>query len=214
MSEPTRAIETELPEYQIFSVLRKGEQEPIGPYSQGQLLTLLREGRVAASDLVKYPEIEDWRPISQVFDFQEQINFEDHGQDKRMFEAAFTTVDHRSEPDESIYYIATQHFPAMSLTAAVRLTAPKSLALTDHRFCVLKHRMMGDIEMDDHPLEQVDSVSVELANKGDHGVFRIHLKSGEDVKIDRIPVQQLLPLEEKALLILNGELRAEAETSG
>jgi hypothetical protein len=40
----------ELPEYQIFHVLRDGDSEPCGPYSQDQLLLLLNANSVSRSD--------------------------------------------------------------------------------------------------------------------------------------------------------------------
>ncbi|MFT5466616.1 MAG: hypothetical protein ACI8UO_001716 [Verrucomicrobiales bacterium] len=197
MSNPDTATEAELPEHQIFSVLRKGEKEPIGPYSQRILLQLLQEGRVATSDKVYYPELDGWKPISQVFDFHQKIsNVDDHGQDQQMLSAAFSLVDTRSESEESILYIATQHFPAKSLTATVRLTAPKSLVLTNQRFCIVKHRLLGEIQMEDYYFEQVSSVNAEIDGRHDHGVFRILLKSGTEIKADRIPVRQLNRLEE------------------
>ena len=207
MSESYTATNTELPEYQIFSVLRKGEQEPIGPYSQEELLHLLQEGRVASSDQVFYPELDGWKPISQVFDFHKQIaNVEDHGQDQQMLSTAFAHVDTRSESEESILYIATQHFPAKGLTAAVRLTAPKSIVLTNQRFCIVKHRMLAEIKMEDYHFEQVASTTAETDDRHDTGVFRIQLKSGDEIKVDRIPVRQLNRLEELSNSILSGEI--------
>ena len=64
---------------------------------------------------------------------------------------SFALVDTRSEPEEEIYYIAVQHMPALSLTAAVRLTSPKALVLTNHRFCLVSHKLMGNLELKEYP---------------------------------------------------------------
>lgn len=199
------SADSELPEFQIFSVLKKGTEEPIGPYSQNELVELLNSEQIAPSDFVYYPELDGWKPISKVFDFHQRIaNFEDHGQDKKMLAEAFAFLTDRSEPEESIFYIAVQHFPAMSLTAAVRLTAPKSLALTDHRFCILKHKHMGGIGIDEYPIEQIAATSTRIDGHTHHGVFSILLKSSERVEVDKIPEAQIERLEHLAASILEG----------
>ena len=45
-------ISEELPEHQIFHILKQGAEEAIGPYSQIQIGQLLNEGQIEASDYV------------------------------------------------------------------------------------------------------------------------------------------------------------------
>ena len=184
---------TELPEYQIFSILRQGEQEPIGPYSQNELVELLKTEQIRSSDLVYYSDLTEWKPLSEVFDLHENIvNFEDHGQDRQLVNDAFEHISGLYGSDEPIYYIAVQDYPAVSLTTAVRLTAPQSLALTEKRFCVITPKLIGDIEFEEYLLDQVAGVSVKLKTADDtHGAFRIVLHSGERIEVDKLPVAQL-----------------------
>ena len=186
----------ELPEHQIFHVLRRGEEEPIGPYSQNELVELLNTEQIHSFDYVYYPELSGWKKLSQVFDLHQKVSgFGSEGQDPEIVQQSFDFIDKRSEPEEEIYYIAVQHMPALSLTAAVKLTSPKSLVLTNHRFCVVFQKLMGDVEMREYPLEQVDSVLTKIKPGNEDGTFEIILKSGEVVDLDKIPSAQLGRLE-------------------
>ncbi len=184
----------ELPEYQIFSILRQGETEPIGPYSQNEIVELLREGDVGKDDLVYYPELSEWTPLSEVFEVHENIvNFEDHGQDPEYVEQAFNYISQNSEEGESVYYIAVQNYPAVSLTTAVRLKAPQSLVLTDRRFCYVKPKLIGDIiEFEAYSLDEIVAVASKIkSTDASEGVFCVVLSSGEQIETDKIPVAQL-----------------------
>ncbi len=199
MLNPERTNESiELPEYQIFHILRRGQQEPIGPYSQDQLVSLLNDGHIHASDYVYYPELAGWKPMSQVFEMHERItNFADDGQDPQVVADSFATVNSHLLDNEQIYYVAVQQQPALSLTAAVRLTSPKSVVVTSHRICVLNPKLIGDVDFTDYPLEQVNGGIKRLpSSDSDAGIFNIVLKSGEWVEIDKIPAYQLDRLEQ------------------
>lgn len=183
---------SELPEHRIFSILRNGEEEPRGPYSQNQLIELLNEGAVKPIDWVHYPDLTTWAKISDVFDVEEAVSgFEDHGQDKDLFGQVFNGLNDAIEDDEEIYYIATQHLPAMGLTAAIRLTTPKSVALTNLCIYIIEHKMRGGIEVEQFPLGEVVAASGKLKTGDKEGSFSILLKTAERVEVDRIPVEQL-----------------------
>ncbi|MDF1811425.1 MAG: GYF domain-containing protein [Verrucomicrobiales bacterium] len=187
----------ELPEHQIFHILRNGEQEPIGPYSQNQLVELLNTKQIKSSDFVYYPELKGWKPMSQVFDFHQQVsNFGDEGQDPHVVTECFNFINSRSEPEEEIYYIAVQELPALSLTAAVRLTSPRSMIITNHRFCILNPKLMGAIDFDEYPLDQIVSGIKKIKTGKSTGIFNIVLKNGDWVEIDKIPLDQLAKLEQ------------------
>src|SRR5690554_5222932 len=92
-----------------FSILKRGERDPKGPYTQDGLLSLLNEGEVALNDFVYYDGIGEWKPIHEVFEVQEQItHFVDDGQDTQRVGVAFREVSNVVGSGESIYYIAVQ----------------------------------------------------------------------------------------------------------
>ena len=196
---------SELPEHQIFHILRNGEQEPIGPYSQNELVELLNQEQIRADDYVYYPELEGWKPLSQVFDLHQEVaNFGDEGQDSHVVSECFNFINSRAEPGEEVYYIAVQELPALSLTAAVRLTSPKSMILTNCRFCILNPKMMGSIEFEEYPIDQISGGIKKLKGNRDTGIFNIVLKNGDWVELDKIPLAQLERMEHLAEVILNG----------
>jgi len=102
-------LPAELPEYQIFSILRQGEEEPIGPYSQNQIVRLLNEGTIRPFDLIFYEDLGAWKPIRDVFEIHEGIsNFVDEGQDKALVGEVFRGVQQLFGETEHVYYIAVQ----------------------------------------------------------------------------------------------------------
>ncbi len=193
----------ELPEHQIFHILRQGEQEPIGPYSQNELVTMLNSDIIHANDYVYYPELDGWKRLNQVFDFHQEVtNFGNDGQDPHVVAESFNYINSRSEPGEEIYYVAVQSLPPLSLTAAVRLTTPKSLILTNCRFCILNPRLIGTIDFQEFPIEQIVSGLKRLKSDKSVGAFNIVLRSGDWVEIDKIPIAQLERLEEIAATLI------------
>ena len=189
-------ISEELPEHQIFHILRQGEQEPIGPYSQIQIVQLLNKGQIQASDFVYYPELSGWELLSKVFEVhQELINFGDEGQEPHIVDQSYTLVESTSQPEERIYYIAVQHFPLRRVTAAVKLTAPKSIVLTDQRICLLAPKLMSDTDLFEYHYEQIESVMKKVPRDEEEGTFIIVLHSGEWVETGKIPRPQLELLE-------------------
>lgn len=189
----------ELPEYQIFSVLRQGEESPIGPYSQNQLVELLNEGAIKSKDFVFYEGLADWTPISEVFDLHQAIaNFEDDGQDREMLTDAFNDLTASLQEGEDIFYIAVQDLPALSLTGPVRLTSPVSIAITSHRISVIHHRMTGTLDFDNYPIDDVCDADKRTKPGEKKGVFSILLNSGERIDTDKLPLNQLDRLAEIA----------------
>ena len=92
-----------------FSVLREGSEEPIGPLTTTQIFEMLTNGDLKRSDYVYYDEMEDWQPIDEVFEIQEQIShFVDDGQDKGIVAEVFQEVNSILAQGESIFYIAVQ----------------------------------------------------------------------------------------------------------
>ncbi len=183
----------ELPEYQIFSILRTGEEDPIGPYSQNQIVQLLNDGDVLASDLVYYEALGDWKPLGEVFDLHQAIaNFEDDGQDKALVAQVFAQLSDFTAEGEEIYYIAVQDKPA------IRLKGPAVVTATDQRLCVAHQKLNGKLDFDVYYWTDIH-IATARRKLGEHlGVFSILLRSGERIEIDRIPEVQLGKLEQLA----------------
>ncbi|MDF1816543.1 MAG: GYF domain-containing protein [Verrucomicrobiales bacterium] len=194
----------EFPEQQMFHILRNGEQEAIGPYSQTELVSLLNSEQITATDFVYYSELDGWKPLGQIFDIQKEVpDFGEQGQDPRVVTECINFINSRAEPGEQVHYVAVQQLPALSLTAAVRLTSPKSIILTNRRFCILNPRLMGSIEFEEYPLEKISGGVKKLKSGKDSGVFNIVLKNSEWVTLDKLPVEQLNRLEYFASVILS-----------
>ncbi len=186
----------ELPEYQIFSVLRQGQEEAIGPYSQDQLVELLNEGEISSSDFVFYEGLDGWKPISEVFDLHETIaNFQDDGQDQQLVSEAFGQLSNGLAPEEDIFYIAVQDLPAIPLTGRVRLTSPLSVAITNQRICIIHHKIGGKLEFENYRYDDVCDAAKRIKYDDKKGTFSILLHSGERVNVEKIPAAQLDRLE-------------------
>ena len=191
-----------------FYVLRRGEQTPMGPYSQQRLVELLNSETIHASDYVYYPELSGWKRMSQVFDMQQEIpNLGSEGQDPLIVSESYNFVEKRTEDGEDIYYVAVQHMPAITLTAAVRLTSPKAVVITNHRICVISQKLLGDMDMAEYPLHQIQRVVPRIKSGQQDGVFEIQFTSGDSVEIDKIPFAQLNRMDEITPLLLQ-ELRS------
>ena len=96
-------------EEMLFSVMRRGETEGVGPYSQEAILLMLNEGQLSAQGSLFYEGLEDWTPIEAVFEIQEQIShFVDDGQDRERVAECFREVSKVLAVGEDIYYIAVQ----------------------------------------------------------------------------------------------------------
>lgn len=192
-------LSEELPEHQIFHILKRGEEEPIGPFSQLQIGQLLNAGEIKSSDYVYYPELTGWQVISRVFELHQQLSsFGDEGQEPQTVSESFTLVDSRSGPEEHIYYIAVQHIPLLKVTAAVKLTGPKSIVLTDKRIYVITPKLMGDADFEEYDHNQIERVMKRLPRDQQDGTFIIALRSGDWVETGKIPGPQLERLEQIA----------------
>ena len=192
-------ISEELPEHQIFHILKRGEEEPIGPFSQLQIGQLLNAGEIKSSDYVYYPELTGWQVISRVFELHQQLSsFGDEGQEPQTVSESFALVDSRSGPEEHIYYIAVQHIPLLKVTAAVKLTGPKSIVLTDQRIYVITPKLMGDADFEEYDHNQIERVMKRLPRDRQDGTFIIALRSGDWVETGKIPGPQLERLEQIA----------------
>lgn len=183
----------ELPEYQIFSILRSGEDDPIGPYSQKEIVSLLNQGRVQQNDLVFYEGLGEWEPLRNVFAIHEGIaNFEDDGQDRQMLGDVFLDMSKVATDHEEVYYIALQD------KQALRLKGPEAVIITSFRLCIARPKLTGKREFDMYYWEDVHNTASKITAGEEVGTFSILLRVGERIEIPRIPRRQLQRVAELA----------------
>lgn len=194
------------PSEPIFHILRNGEQDPSGPYSQNDLAVMIGEGQVRSFDYVFYPDLPGWTPISQVFDIESGNSaFETEGQNADSVAECVEFVKSRITPEEHIHYVAVQKMPAaLGLTTAIHLTHPRSMVLTSQRIFIIHHKVLGTVEFDEFPLNQIASVSQTVKEGKDTGSFNIELKQQDDVDLGRLPIAQLGRMEDIATKLMAG----------
>ena len=167
-----------------FSVLRRGERDPLGPYSEHNLLELLNNGELSIEDLVFYEGIGEWKPIHEVFDVQEQIShFVDDGQDTERVAIAFRELSNVVGESESIYYIAVQE------KAGLLSKTKECVSITDRHIFLLHERRTG-FEIEAHPWKSVTNTLMRDEGKA-LGTFSILLGGEKRIDINHIPVKQV-----------------------
>lgn len=192
-------LQEELPEYQIFTILRQGERDPIGPYSQNQIVSLLNNGEICDADLVYYDGIGEWRPLGEVFELHQTIaNYVDEGQDREIVADVFGALSEMLTDREPIYYIAVQEWPAL------KLRKPDSVALTERTLYIVHHRR-GVLEVEPYPWDKVFNVSAKLRPGDPSGTLSILLQNASRVEVERIPRAQLTRAEQIAAEILGSD---------
>ncbi len=182
MSEPLNAIETSS-EIQ-FSVIKLGQQTPVGPYIQSDILSMLQNGALERQDLVYYDGMADWAAIEDVFDIQEEItHFIDDEQDQSAVAQAFREINPILAAEESIYYVAVQKKSGL-------LSRTKScVVLTNHRVMVLKIKKAGS-EMESHKWSSIGDIS--MKDEGNElGTFSATLQQGKNFDVTHIPLSQV-----------------------
>ena len=183
----------ELPEYQIFSILKSGSDEALGPYSQNEIVELLNQGSVRSSDLIFYEGLESWQPLGEIFELHQAIaNFEDDGQDHAVVAEVFSEMTKILSDDEDIFYIAIQDKPA------IRLKGPSSVMITEKRICIVHHKLTGKLDYEAYFHDEIHVAAVRVKMGADFGAFSLLLKSGDRIEVDRLPVAQLKRLEQLA----------------
>lgn len=171
------------PEIQ-FSVMRRGEETAEGPFNIDEIFTLLSEDKLSRQDFVFYEEMEDWQPIEEVFDIQEQLShFVDDGQDRTKVAEVFQEVSSMLAGGEDIYYIAVQEKTGL-------LTKHKTaLAVTNKRLFNLHEKRSG-LELE---TQRWDAVSNTLMKDEGNGLatFSILLDRKERLDIPHLPMAQV-----------------------
>lgn len=175
--------DTEDPDIQ-FSILKRGERDPIGPYSQDGLLALLNDGEVGLNDLVYYDGIGEWKPIHEVFEVQEQItHFVDDGQDTQRVGVAFREVSNVVGSGESIYYIAVQAKVGL-------LSKTKQCVIIADRHLFIMTETRKGYELEAHPWKSITNTLMRDEGKG-LGTFSLLLGGEHRTDICHIPLKQV-----------------------
>jgi hypothetical protein len=182
----------ELPEYQIFSILRRGEKEPIGPFSQNQIVDLLNDGEIQAEDLVYYDDIGEWRPLRDVFELHQAIaNHTDDGQDQEIVSDVFGALSEMLTDQEPLFYIAVQERPAIAFRK------PDAIALSQAALYVV-HQRRGSLEVEPYPWDKIYNLVGRIGDQDAAGTMVILMQNASRVEIERIPRKQLRRAEEIA----------------
>ena len=167
-----------------FSVMRRGEEEATGPYTQEDILQLLNSGDFAKEDFVYYEGLEDWTPIEDVFEVQEQIShFVDDGQDRDKVAECFREVSKVLAANEDIYYIAVQEKAGL-------LSKAKTCVIMTNKRLFLLHDRRGGNELESY---RWDSVTNTLMKDEGHGLatFSILLNREKRLDIPHLPNAQV-----------------------
>lgn len=167
-----------------FSVMRRNEETAFGPYTIEQIYELLKDGRLSREDFVYYEGMEDWQPIDEVFDIQEQIShFVDDGQDREKVAHIFQEVSPMLAQGEDIYYISVQEKTGL-------LTKHKAaIAVTNKRLFILHEKRSG-LELETH---RWDGVTNTLMKDEGNGIatFSILLHREKRLDIPHLPMTQV-----------------------
>ena len=168
----------------MFSILRRGERDPIGPYSEHDLLQLLNNGDASTEDMVFYEGLGEWKPIHEVFDIQEQIShFVDDGQDTERVGIAFREVTAIVGQSEQIYYIAVQ------AKASLLSKAKQCVVITEKHLFLLNEKRVG-FELEAHPWKAITNTLMRDEGKS-LGTFSILLGGEKRMDICHIPLKQV-----------------------
>ena len=179
----SEAPTTDSPEV-AFSVLKKGTRDPIGPLSEEDLLGLMNDGEISTDDMVFYEGLGEWKPISEVFDVQEQIShFVDDGQDTAKVAAAFREVTDVVGESEDVYYIAVQE------KAGILSKTKQCVIITDAHIFILHEKRVG-YELEAHLWKTITNTLMRDEGKG-LGTFSILLGGEKRVDVCHIPLKQV-----------------------
>jgi hypothetical protein len=168
----------------LFSILKRGERDPRGPFTEEDLLALLNTDEIGINDFVYYDGIGEWKPLHEVFEIQEQItHFVDDGQDTQRVGIAFREVSNVVGQGESIYYIAVQ--AKVGLLSKTK----QCVILTDRHLFIMTEKRKG-YELEAHPWKAVTNTLMRDEGKG-LGTFSLLLGGERRTDIAHIPLKQV-----------------------
>jgi hypothetical protein len=167
-----------------FSILKRGEPDSRGPFTEQNILAQLNAGEITSEDMVFYEGLGEWKPIGEVFEIQEQIShFVDDGQDKQKVAAAFREVFNVVGSDEDIFYIAVQ------AKAGLLSKTKQCVIVTDTHLFMLHEKRVG-YELEAHLWKTVTNTLMRDEGRG-LGTFSILLGGEKRVDVCHIPLRQV-----------------------
>jgi len=167
-----------------FSILKRGEPDSRGPFTEQNILAQLNAGEITSEDMVFYEGLGEWKPIGEVFEIQEQIShFVDDGQDKQKVAAAFREVFNVVGSDEDIFYIAVQ------AKAGLLSKTEQCVIVTDTHLFMLHEKRVG-YELEAHLWKTVTNTLMRDEGRG-FGTFSILLGGEKRVDVCHIPLRQV-----------------------
>lgn len=168
----------------LFSVLRRDEEEPSGPFTQEDVLRMLQNGELERQDFVYHDGMLEWQPIDQIFDIQEQIShFVDDGQDHGKVAEVFREISELLAAGEDIYYIAVQE------KTGLLSKAKACVILTNKRLFVL-HEKRGGFELESHQWTAVSNTLMKDEGKG-MATFSVLLGHEKRLDVPHLPNAQV-----------------------
>lgn len=180
-------ITTETQEQPIeiqFSILKRGEPDSRGPFTEQDILAQLNAGEITSEDMVFYEGLGEWKPIGEVFEIQEQIShFVDDGQDKQKVAVAFREVSNVVGSEEDIFYIAVQ------AKAGLLGKTKQCVIITDTHVFMLHEKRVG-YELEAHLWKTVTNTLMRDEGRG-LGTFSILLGGEKRVDVCHIPLKQV-----------------------
>lgn len=167
-----------------FSILKRGQRDPEGPYTEHQLLELMNSGAVTQHDMVYYEGLGEWKPISEVFEVHEQIShFVDDGQNTTKVAIAFREVNNIVGDSEDIYYIAVQEKAGL-------LSKTKQCVIITDRHVFLMHEKRVGYELEAHAWKNVTNTLMRDEGRG-LATYSILLGGEKRVDVCHIPMKQV-----------------------
>lgn len=167
-----------------FSILKRGEPDSRGPFTEQNILAQLNAGEITSEDMVFYEGLGEWKPIGEVFEIQEQIShFVDDGQDKQKVAASFREVFNVVGSDEDIFYIAVQ------AKAGLLSKTKQCVIVTDTHLFMLHEKRVG-YELEAHLWKTVTNTLMRDEGRG-LGTFSILLGGEKRVDVCHIPLRQV-----------------------
>ena len=167
-----------------FSILKRGETDSHGPFSEHDILNQLNSGEITSEDMVFYEGLGEWKPIGEVFEIQEQIShFVDDGQDTQKVAIAFREVSNIVGSEEDIFYIAVQS------KAGILSKTKQCVIITDTHVFILHEKRVG-YELEAHLWKTVTNTLMRDEGRG-LGTFSILLGGEKRVDVCHIPLKQV-----------------------
>jgi hypothetical protein len=167
-----------------FSILKRGEPDSRGPFTERNILAQLNAGEITSEDMVFYEGLGEWKTIGEVFEIQEQIShFVDDGQDKQKVAAAFREVSNVVGSEEDIFYIAVQ------AKAGLLSKTKQCVIVTDTHLFMLHEKRVG-YELEAHLWKTVTNTLMRDEGRG-LGTFSILLGGEKRVDVCHIPLRQV-----------------------